>query len=289
MARRAAPKAPPKSKTKAPPGKPKATSGRGPSRWRWALAGLSLVALAAVAHALLPLPSEDEVAALAHHRPKTTALIEARAEEAREAQQHPRRVQTWVPISDVAPELIASVLASEDARFFLHEGVDVAQLKEALKKDLRTGHFARGASTLTQQLAKNLWLSERKSLLRKLQEVVLAHRLEDALTKERILELYLNEVEWGDGLYGCEAAARTYFGKPCRDLSLAEAAQLAATLPAPRQLVPGSGSEAVLARTRHVLQRVEDEHLATAASVARARTELERTRGRGGETSIQQL
>ena len=268
-------KAAPQRKGPAPP------SRSGPLGWGRRLAALlALLTVGLVAHALLTLPSLGEVASLAQKRPRTTALIEARDREARAAGAPARRVQTWVPMGDIAPELIAAVLASEDARFFLHEGVDLAQLKLALSQDLRAHRFARGASTLTQQLAKNLWLSERKSPLRKLQEVVLAHRLEESLTKERILELYLNEVEWGDGLYGCEAASHAYFGHRCRDLSLAEGATLAALLPAPRQLQPPRQPEALQAHALHVLQRLEDEHLARPDAVARARDELSR-RSRG--------
>ena len=274
MKRPAKPKVPPAGRRKGPT--PPPSSGRGLGVRR-ALAGLTLLTTALVAHALLTLPSTEEVASLAVKRPRSTALIDARERESRAAHEPVRRIQTWVPMGDIAPELIAAVLASEDARFFLHEGVDLAQLKAALAQDLRARRFARGASTLTQQLAKNLWLSERKSPLRKLQEVVMARRLEEELSKERILELYLNEVEWGDGLYGCEAASRAYFGHRCRDLSLAEGATLAALLPAPRQLQPPRAPAALRAHALHVLQRIEDEHLAGRDSVTRAREELGRS------------
>ena len=176
----------------------------------------------------------------------------------------------------MAPELIACVLASEDARFLLHDGVDLHQLRAALARDLRAHRWARGASTLTQQLAKNLWLTEEKSLSRKLSELVLAERLEDNLSKERILELYLNEAEWGEGLFGAGAASHAYFRVAPRELSLAQAAMLAAMLPAPRRLSPRSHPRALLPRARHVLDRVAEEHLASPTAVAHAREELER-------------
>jgi monofunctional biosynthetic peptidoglycan transglycosylase len=245
--------------------------------WRTLFWACVLLFMVMAAHALWTLPDDSQIEDLVKHAPKTTALIEARAHEAEEAHRKPRRVQSWVSLTSMAPELVGCVLASEDARFFMHEGVDTAQLKEALQKDLQTHRYARGASTLTQQLAKNLFLSESKTLLRKLQELWVAHRLEEVLSKDRILELYLNEVEWGDGLYGAEAASRTYFDKPSRDLDLAEAAQLAAMLPAPRKLAPRQSPKALLRRAQHVLERVAEENLATPTAIAAAQSELTRS------------
>lgn len=264
-----------KQAAKAPRSKPTPQVKRG-----GALRGLLLLALLCptglLAHALCSLPSRGEVARLARTPPASTALIEARAREARENGHKVRRMQRWVPIGEVAPELVACVVASEDARFFVHDGVDLAQLGAALRRDLSERHFARGASTLTQQLAKNLWLTENKSVLRKLQELVLAGRLEESLTKERILELYLNEVEWGDGIYGVAAASRAHFGKSPRALSLGESAVLVAMLPAPRKLAPASQPGPLRQRANRVLDRVEQEHLASAAVVDLARAELQR-------------
>jgi monofunctional biosynthetic peptidoglycan transglycosylase len=243
---------------------------------RWILA-LGLLAVGGLlAHALLSLPSRAEVSRLARTPPQTTALIEARAREARDNGHKIRRVQRWVSISDVAPELVACAVASEDARFFLHDGVDLKQVGQALRRDLSERHFTRGASTLTQQLAKNLWLTENKSVLRKLQELVLAGRLEESLTKERILELYLNEVEWGEGIYGVAAASRAYFGKSPRELSLGESAVLVAMLPAPRKLQPTLQSGPLLTRTNRVLDRVGQEHFASMLAVDLARVEAQR-------------
>ncbi|MBS2030118.1 MAG: monofunctional biosynthetic peptidoglycan transglycosylase [Deltaproteobacteria bacterium] len=268
---------PASKKAASPKAAAKVASPTKPRRWRWVAAGLFVMAAAVVVHAFATLPDADEIARLAKRPPHSTALIDARAREAEKEGHRFTKQQRWVPLGEVAPELVSCVIASEDARFFLHDGVDVAQMKQAVEKDLRTHRYARGASTLTQQLAKNLWLTENKSLLRKLQEAVLAERLEDALSKERILELYVNEAEWGEGIFGVEAASRAYFNREPRALTLAQSAMLAAMLPAPRRLSPRTDAAELLPRARHVLERVADEHLATPKALALAREELERT------------
>lgn len=150
----------------------------------------------------------------------------------------PRRSQIWVPLPRVSRALIRAVVASEDAKFFGHEGVDWEALRESVEKDLHTGRFARGGSTITQQLAKNLFFTTRKSPQRKVREFIVARWLEEDLSKRRILELYLNVIEWGDSVYGCEAAARRYYGKSAGALDLQEAAGLAAMIPNPRRINP---------------------------------------------------
>ena len=119
------------------------------------------------------------------------------------------------------------MLVAEDSAFWQHDGVDYDQLKESMEVNLERGEFVRGASTITQQLAKNLYLSPAKNPIRKLRELLIARRLEAELSKQRILELYLNVIEWGDGIYGAEAASRTYFGKPAADFGPQESALLA--------------------------------------------------------------
>ena len=185
--------------------------------------------------------------------PSTTALIEARAEEAREQGRAARRNQHWVPLTRISPWLQLAVVHSEDARFFEHDGIDVEQTKIALTTAVEDGHFHRGASTITQQLAKNLWLGEERTLWRKLREVILAHRLEN-LGKLRVLELYLNIAEWGDGIYGADAAARVWFEKPASQLLPEESAILAAMLPAPRKRSPLRPSKALRKRAHEVLR-----------------------------------
>jgi monofunctional biosynthetic peptidoglycan transglycosylase len=183
---------------------------------------------------LFMLPTAEEFKT---KNPTTTALMQARAEEAVEEGRPAARQQQWIPLSRMSRWLIDAVVNSEDARFFDHDGIDVIETEAALEKAVERGKLGRGASTITQQLAKNLWLGESRTFSRKLREFILARRLE-ALGKERVLELYLNVAEWGDGIYGAEAAARYWFHKSAADVDPAEAAVLAAMLPAPRKRNP---------------------------------------------------
>jgi len=184
------------------------------------------------------LPSRAEVRALARTNPSVTSLMRQREEEARRAHRPYRRVQAWVPIWSVSRHLIHAVIAAEDQKFFGHEGVDWEAIKKSVETDRARGGFVRGGSTITQQLAKNLFFTTEKSITRKLRELVVARWLEGDLTKKRILELYLNVIEWGDGIYGAQAAARRYYAKPVSDLEAAEAAGLAAMIPNPRRINP---------------------------------------------------
>lgn len=175
-----------------------------------------------------------DVKTLRSKNPKTTALMELRDQEYRKSGRKISHQQIWVPYGAISEHLKRAVLISEDASFFNHMGVDVRELQEALKKDWETGSFARGGSTITMQLAKNLYLDPAKNPLRKAKEIVIAWQLERALSKRRIFEIYLNVVEWGENLYGAEAAARRYFAKSAANLDIHEAATLAAMLPSPR-------------------------------------------------------
>jgi monofunctional biosynthetic peptidoglycan transglycosylase len=199
------------------------------------------------------LPPRSEVRALATKNPTRTRLMEQRTEEARAKGRKARVVQSWVPLSRVSRHLIHAVIASEDQNFFGHEGVDWHAIEESFQRDVQKRRFARGGSTITQQLAKNLYFGTRKSLIRKLRELVVAHWLETDLSKARILALYLNLIEWGDGIYGCEAAARHWYGKPASDLSADEAAGLAAMIPNPRRLNPRVNAARHERATRRVL------------------------------------
>jgi monofunctional biosynthetic peptidoglycan transglycosylase len=156
---------------------------------------------------------------------------------------------TWTPYSAISPALKRAVLVAEDIGFFSHRGFALDEIHSALEDALRDRELPRGASTLTQQLAKNLWLSPSRNPLRKAREAVLTWQLERALSKRRILELYLNVAELGPGVYGVGAASQRYFGKAAADLDEHEAAQLAAALPNPAAWHPGVGSAAYL---RHV-------------------------------------
>lgn len=175
-----------------------------------------------------------DVAPLKRRNPATTALMELRDQEHRQKGLNPRRRQVWVSYDGVSDHLKKAIIISEDAAFFSHKGVDLYELKEAIKEDWEKGKFKRGASTITMQLAKNLYLNPSKNPLRKLQEIIITWQLERTLSKRRIFELYLNVVEWGDGIYGAEAAARYYFSKSAGELDPEEAATLAALLPSPR-------------------------------------------------------
>jgi monofunctional biosynthetic peptidoglycan transglycosylase len=161
-----------------------------------------------------------------------------REEEARRAGRQARRAQAWVPLGRVSRHLIRAVVASEDQKFFGHDGVDWEALQKSVDEDRKKGRLARGGSTITQQLAKNLFFTTHKTLTRKLRELVVARWLEQDLSKRRILELYLNVIEWGEGIYGCEAAARHWFGKSAADLDEQEAAGLAGMIPNPRRINP---------------------------------------------------
>jgi monofunctional glycosyltransferase len=209
---------------------------------------LSLVAgLALFAYFSLP-----DVSALKKNNPKTTALMELRAEEYRQKGRKPVRQQTWVPYRAISDHLKRAIIISEDASFFSHQGVDLYELKEAFRENWEKGTFKRGGSTITMQLAKNLYLDPSKTPIRKLQEIAITWQLEQALSKQRIFEIYLNVIEWGPGIYGAEAASRHYFAKPASDLNPSEAATLAALIPNPRN----PGEKGLVYRRNLILTRL---------------------------------
>jgi len=199
------------------------------------------------------LPSRSEVRALATKSPERTRLMDQRAEEAKKKGRKARVAQSWVPLSRVSRHLIHAVLSSEDQKFFGHGGVDWKAIEESIERNVEKGKFARGGSTITQQLAKNLSFGTSKTLGRKARELVVTRWMEADLSKARILALYLNLIEWGDGVYGCEAAARHWYGKPASDLSPTEAAGLAAMIPNPRRLNPRVSALRHERATRRVL------------------------------------
>jgi monofunctional biosynthetic peptidoglycan transglycosylase len=165
-----------------------------------------------------------------------------------------REHRLWVPLSQISENLQMAVIVAEDDTFFQHQGINYRETWNALKADLEKKRYARGGSTITQQLAKNVFLSKEKTLARKIKEYFLAHEIEQRLPKKKILELYLNEVEWGDGVYGAEAASRIYFGKPASQLEIQEAALLAAMLPNPKYLNPMVRLERVKKRQHRILR-----------------------------------
>ena len=196
--------------------------------------------------------SLPDVSALKQKNPNSTALMRLRDQEYNKQNSRGRRQQTWLSYGAISEHIKKAVLISEDAGFYSHRGVDVNELKAAFKKDLETLSFSRGGSTITMQLAKNLYLSPSKNPLRKLKEIIIAHQLEQALPKRRIFEVYLNVVELGHNIYGVEAAARHYFGKSAGAVNLVEAATLAAMLPSPRN----SKERSLAARRNIILNRL---------------------------------
>jgi monofunctional biosynthetic peptidoglycan transglycosylase len=176
-----------------------------------------------------------DVSKLKKRNPVKTSFMEYREAEYRAKGRNIKIQQKWVSLGSISPYLMKAVLIAEDDKFWKHHGFDKEAIQKAFEKNLESGKFKLGGSTISQQLTKNLYLTPAKNPVRKLKEAIITWRLERALTKRRILELYLNVVEWGEGIFGAEAAARRHFGKPAAALTAEEAAKLAAALPNPRR------------------------------------------------------
>jgi monofunctional biosynthetic peptidoglycan transglycosylase len=211
------------------------------------------VAFGAFCFSYLTLP---DVRGLVRTNPATTAFMELRKEEAAQDGRTLTIRHRWVPYAQISADLRRAVIVTEDAAFFDHDGIDLNEVKASMERNWEEGRFSRGASTITQQLAKNLYLSPSRSPLRKLREVFITRRLEAGLTKRRILEIYLNVIEWGDGIFGVDAAARIYFGKTAATLSREEAALLAGAIINPRVHNPGKPTRRLLRRQQIVLRRM---------------------------------
>ena len=218
-------------------------------------AGVALAAalFALIAYLYLTLPDVRE---LATTNPTRTAWMQLREDEAEQDGKRLRHVHQWVPYSRISQNLKRAVLVAEDSAFWDHEGIDVEQIRESVRINIERGAAVRGASTITQQLAKNLYLSPSRDPLRKLRELIIARRMEAALPKARIFEIYLNVIEWGDGIWGAEAAARTYFGVPASALGREQAALLAAAIINPRVLNPARPTARLVRRQRLILGRM---------------------------------
>jgi monofunctional biosynthetic peptidoglycan transglycosylase len=198
-----------------------------------------------------------DVAALADRHPKTTAFIKRYEQGPWWGLGPDRKAEwKWVSYGRISSNLKRAVLVSEDIRFFAHEGFDEVEMRAALEDAWEDKELPRGASTLTQQVAKNLWLSPSYNPLRKVKEALLTKQLERELKKRRILEIYLNVAEFGPGVYGAEAAARHYFGKSAASLTETQAAQLAASLPRPRTWHPGVKSKSYQKKVRSIQRRM---------------------------------
>lgn len=210
---------------------------------------------------------------LRNGNPSSTSLIDTRIREAKAKGQQPKREQIWVPLERISPNLQRAVLAGEDTNFLTHHGFDYEAIQKAYEQAQREAareakaegenddwlptlpEFKRGGSTVSQQLAKNLYLSSQRSFLRKGQEAALTIMLERTLTKRRILEIYLNVIEWGDGIYGAEAASQRYFRKPASALTATEAAYLSAMIPNPRTVFNPQVNPRRVARRQRIILR----------------------------------
>ena len=213
--------------------------------FKWFALILSVVLFPCLLYSVL-MPN---ISKLKKENPKKTPLMEYRETASREKGKKYRAYQIWVPFPKISPYLVKAVLIAEDDKFWRHEGFDYEAIQKALEKDLKAKKFKFGGSTITQQLARNLYLSPEKSMLRKISEAIITWRMEQTLSKKRILELYLNVVEWGDGIFGAEAASRHYYGKPSSELTPEEAARLASVLPNPRKYNPLGDQRYVINRS----------------------------------------
>jgi len=196
------------------------------------------------------------IANLDTDNPKVTALMQQRKEEAKDKGKTLRIDYRWVPLSNIPKHVRMAVLVAEDGAFFSHNGVDWHEVWESVETNLEKGRIVRGGSTITQQLAKNLYLSTSRDPIRKLKELLITWMLEARLTKKRILELYLNIIEWGPGMFGIEAASRRHFHKPASQLSREEAARLAAVIPSPLRRRPTDDNDYVNDKAQLILKRM---------------------------------
>jgi len=200
--------------------------------------GLALAGLACCVAIAFVQVGPIDVRGLASHPPGRTAMMREREREAREEKRYYQESWHWVPLERISATLRRAVLVAEDDKFFTHDGLDWNEIRISAQKNLQAHRVVRGGSTITQQLAKNLWLGSARTPWRKFEEMILAVRLERALSKRRILELYLNTIEWGDGVYGIDAAARHWFGVGAGGLDASQAIRLAAVIINPRRFSP---------------------------------------------------
>lgn len=198
-----------------------------------------------------------DVSELKTKNPRTTALMVQRYREAKKTDATFRIRKQWIEFEAIPKLLRETVRITEDASFYQHKGVDFAELIEALKKNWKKGEYVRGASTITQQLAKNLYLSTEKSLIRKIKEYLITMRLERNLSKDRIFAIYLNVIEWGPGIFGVEAASRYYFHKGVNQLNLEEMVRLVAVIPKPLKINPTGNDDWLKWKARWILDALK--------------------------------
>jgi monofunctional biosynthetic peptidoglycan transglycosylase len=222
--------------------------------WRWLFLIAVLTPVAVTAYILLTLP---DVSNLRTENPSSTAFMRSRQEEARRMGRTLVIRKEWVDFAGIPALLKEAVRITEDASFYWHKGIDFEEIKESLKRDVREKRFARGGSTITQQLAKNLYLSPSKNPLRKVREYFIARRLEKALSKERIFTLYLNLIEFGSGIFGVQAASRHYFDRDVSELSVEAIVRLTAVIPRPVTTDPRGSDGWLNWRCRMILEKLK--------------------------------
>ena len=220
-------------------------------RWTWQAILLALITLTALQFWFLA-----HIWYWADHNPQDTAFMRARLEVEREDDPKAKLQHRWVPYERISAHLKRAVVASEDDKFMDHRGFDWDAIQKAHEKNVREGEIVAGASTIPQQVAKNLFLSGHRGWWRKGQEAVITAMLEAVMTKRRILEIYLNIAEWGDGVFGAEAAARYHYGVSASALSPSQAARLAVMLPSPRSYPPGRDTVYLQHRSAVILARM---------------------------------
>lgn len=220
-------------------------------RWSWRVFLLALIALVAIQFWFLV-----HVWYWAGNNPESTAFMRARLEILQQDNPKARLRQQWVPYQRISGHLKRAIVAAEDAKFVSHNGFDWDGIQKAYEKNLREGEIVAGGSTITQQLAKNLFFSGERTWWRKAQEAVVAVMIETVMSKRRILEIYLNVIEWGEGVFGAEAAARHHYGTTAAGLSPEQAARLASIVPSPRRYGPGSNTAYLQRRTQTILARM---------------------------------
>lgn len=259
------PEQPEKRKTK--PKRQKATDASGTRKLLRYAVGLVILAAAVIAFELLTLPNPS---ILQTTNPTRTAFMKRSDSQRSREGLPPSRMGEWRRLSSISSYLKESVLVSEDDAFYSHNGFDYNQVKVVLKESWDEKKPVRGASTISQQLAKNLYLSASKNPLRKIKEIIITKRLEKHLSKDRILEIYLNVIEWGDGVFGCDLATHTYFGTSPNKLRPEQAALLAAMLPNPKYLDPRIRPEKLAWKRKWILQRLRNKGILSQSEYARA-------------------
>jgi monofunctional biosynthetic peptidoglycan transglycosylase len=197
-----------------------------------------------------------EVSQLKTKNPESTAFIEYRKKSAKETKRAYKIRKKWISLKSIPKVLEHTIIVAEDASFWVHDGIDLYEVKESFKTNWEKGRLARGGSTITQQLAKNLYLSPKKSILRKIEEMIITREIEKKLSKSRILELYINNIELGRGIFGIFSASEYYFNKRPEQLTISEMIRLCAIIPKPLHLRPDKATRDLKWRSKVILIRL---------------------------------